>query len=209
MASQNLIPILAITLVLLFVPSTLGQFTMPCTTSMLTSFTPCMNFITNSSLNGTSPSAECCNVLKSFTSNGTDCLCLIVTGSVPFRIPINRTLAINLPQACNMPGVPLQCKATGAPVPAPGPIANGPSMSPASSPSPSTVPLPISPSEAPQGDETPTLTPPSPTGNSGSPPSSNSGNRQAVNPSAASTQSFSPFILLVFIGAISFNFFFY
>lgn len=103
-----IIPVI-LALVLLAFPTN-GQFNMPCTTSMLTSFTPCMNFITNSSLNGTSPTADCCNILKSFMSNGTDCMCLIVTGSVPFRVPINRTLALSLPQACKMPGVPLQCK---------------------------------------------------------------------------------------------------
>lgn len=87
-----------------------GQISTPCTPSMLTTFSPCMNFITNSSTNGTAPSADCCNSLRSVMSNGTDCLCLIATGSVPFQVPINRTLAISLPRACNMPGVPLQCK---------------------------------------------------------------------------------------------------
>jgi hypothetical protein len=39
-------------------------------------------------------------------------LCLVVTGSVPFGVPINRTLAISLPRACNVPGVPVQCEGT-------------------------------------------------------------------------------------------------
>lgn len=88
-----------------------GQISTPCNASILgTFFTPCMNFLTNSSGNGTSPTTECCSALKSLTSGGMDCLCLIVTGSVPFRIPVNRTLAISLPRACNMAGVPVQCK---------------------------------------------------------------------------------------------------
>lgn len=88
-----------------------GQVTTPCTASMISSISPCMmNLITNSSANGTSPTADCCNALKSLTSTGMDCACLIVTGNVPFQIPINRSLAISLPRACNMPGVPLQCK---------------------------------------------------------------------------------------------------
>ncbi|XP_042026759.1 uncharacterized protein LOC121773903 [Salvia splendens] len=43
-------------------------------------------------------------------SNGQDCLCLIVTGGVPFQVPINPTLAISLPKACNQSGVPLNAK---------------------------------------------------------------------------------------------------
>lgn len=109
MALQQLIPALSIALVLLSLP-VYGQINSPCTTSMLTSLTPCLNFITNSSANGTSPTSDCCNMLKTFMTNGTSCFCLIATGSVPFNIPINRTLALSLPRACNQPGVPLQCK---------------------------------------------------------------------------------------------------
>lgn len=88
-----------------------AQISTPCNASTLsTLFTPCMSFLTNSSANGTSPTTECCSALKSLTSGGMDCLCLIVTASVPFKIPINRTLAISLPRACKMPGVPVQCK---------------------------------------------------------------------------------------------------
>lgn len=88
-----------------------AQINTPCNPSGLTSlFTPCMGFLTNSSANGTSPTTECCTALKSLTSSGMDCLCLIITASVPFKIPINRTLAVSLPRACNMPGVPVQCK---------------------------------------------------------------------------------------------------
>lgn len=84
--------------------------TSPCTTSMISSFTPCVNYLTNSSGSGSSPTADCCNALRSLMSNGTDCLCQIVTGGVPFRLPINRTMAISLPRACNQPGVPVQCQ---------------------------------------------------------------------------------------------------
>lgn len=101
--------ILAIALVALVVP-VYGQITTPCNPSVLSSFTPCMNFLTNSTSNGGSPTTDCCGALKNLTSNGLDCLCLIVTGSVPFQLPINRTLAISLPRACNMAGVPVQCK---------------------------------------------------------------------------------------------------
>lgn len=88
-----------------------AQISTPCNASVMNSFAPCMNFLTNSTSRGSSsPTTQCCDSLKSLTSGGMDCLCLIVTASVPFRIPINRTLAISLPRACNMPGVPVQCK---------------------------------------------------------------------------------------------------
>ncbi|KAL3505947.1 hypothetical protein ACH5RR_031329 [Cinchona calisaya] len=203
MACERLILPLSIALVLLSLPL-YGQINMPCTTSMLTSFTPCMNFITNSSADGTSPTSDCCSLLKSFMINGTDCLCQIATGGVPFNIPISRSLALSLPRACNMPGVPLQCKASAAPIPAPGPPANGPGVSPADtlSPEASNVPVAGSPTLAPEADTTPALTPPSSTTNSGF-PNGNSGNRQSVTPSAASAQSFSPLLLLAVFGAIA------
>ncbi|ESW15268.1 hypothetical protein PHAVU_007G058600 [Phaseolus vulgaris] len=189
---------------LLMVAPSYAQITTPCNASIVgTFFTPCMNFLTNSSANGTSPTTECCTALKSLTSGGMDCLCLIVTGSVPFRIPVNRTLAISLPRACNMPGVPLQCKASGSPLPAPGPVSLGPSPSPASdssgfsptaSPQGSTVlPSPTSPSLAPQSD-TPSslLTPPSPSADSGNPSVSTGSGRTNVTPSSAMTSYNAP-----------------
>ncbi|KAI3469595.1 hypothetical protein Pfo_026258 [Paulownia fortunei] len=144
MAFRFLILALAISATVLF-SHVSGQITTPCTPSMITTFTPCMNFVTNSSsLNGTAPTADCCNSLKSLMSSGKDCLCLIATGSVPFQIPINRTLAISLPRACNMPGVPLQCKELAPPEP-------------------------LSPRSAPGADATPT--PPAPTTTGGAPTS--------------------------------------
>ncbi|KAG5070365.1 hypothetical protein JHK85_002742 [Glycine max] len=158
----------------------------PCSTSMINSlFNPCMNFLTNSSANGTSPTAECCNSIKSLTSGGMDCLCLIITGNVPFRIPINRTLAISLPRACNLPRLPLQCKR---------PAAFGPSLSPSApslSPEASSV-LP-SPSLAPVSDTTPPLlTPSSATTGSG---------RSDLTPSSAmSSYRFLPSVVLIVLG---------
>uniref|UniRef100_A0A2P2PI18 Bifunctional inhibitor/plant lipid transfer protein/seed storage helical domain-containing protein n=1 Tax=Rhizophora mucronata TaxID=61149 RepID=A0A2P2PI18_RHIMU len=98
-----------------------GQINSPCTASMLSSYTPCMNYITGSSRNGTSPTATCCNILKKLTSNSVACTCLVLTANVPL-LPINRTLALSLPRACHMDGVLMQCKASGAPLPAPGPV---------------------------------------------------------------------------------------
>ncbi|CAH1435464.1 unnamed protein product [Lactuca virosa] len=207
MAFRCLILTLAVALCCVVSP-VYTQINTPCTPSMITTFTPCLNFITNSTTNGSStPTSDCCNSLKSITSSGTDCLCLIVTGSVPFQIPINQTLAISLPRACRMPGVPLQCKAAAA---APIPSA-GPAPSPGST---STVPETITPTSAPeskttptlapQSDMTPDLSPPSTSVDSGI-PTTNQGSRPTVTPSAAaSNYVYSPFILagtgVTFIG---------
>ncbi|KAI4369643.1 hypothetical protein MLD38_018064 [Melastoma candidum] len=60
---------------------------------MISSFTPCMNFVTNSSSKRDPyPTSDCCTSLKNLTNGGLGCACLLVTGSVPFQIPINRPL---------------------------------------------------------------------------------------------------------------------
>ncbi|XP_052190521.1 non-specific lipid transfer protein GPI-anchored 20-like [Diospyros lotus] len=201
----RLSPALAIASVLLIMPVH-SQIQTPCTASMLASLTPCMNFLTNSSSNGAPPTAGCCNVLKSLVSNGTDCLCLIATGSVPFQIPINRSLAISLPRACNMPGVPLQCKASAAPIPAPGPTAFRTNLAPEGpaplSPQGSVDPESVPPALAPDAQMTPDLTPPSTTMEPEA-PTGNPGSRPVLNPSAAEPpHSFSPSLVLALIGAI-------
>ncbi|KAA8527625.1 hypothetical protein F0562_034980 [Nyssa sinensis] len=204
-AFPRLVPALAIALMVLIMPAC-GQISSPCTASMLTSFSPCMNFVTNSTINGTSPTADCCNALKSLASNGKDCMCLIVSGSASFQMPINRTLAISLPRACNMPGVPVQCKAAGAPIPAPGPVALAPTKSTGAAPSPSpkasTVPTTVPPALAPEADTTPDLIPATPTVESEA-PTTNSGIRPVLTPSAAKpSHSFSPSLLLAVFGVI-------
>ncbi|GMH08449.1 hypothetical protein Nepgr_010289 [Nepenthes gracilis] len=146
-AFHGYFPALALALVaLISIPSVAyGQLGSSCTASMLASFNPCMNFLSNSS--ATSPTADCCSALKSFLGSGTACLCQIVTAGVPFRVPINRTVAISLPKSCNMARTPVQCKASSAPVPAPGPIAFGPALSPAFA-LPPTVPNSAAPAAA-------------------------------------------------------------
>ncbi|KAL9435924.1 hypothetical protein AB3S75_022066 [Citrus x aurantiifolia] len=114
----------ALLLATLLVISVNGQLTTPCTTSMISSFTPCLNFITGSTSNGvTTPTQNCCDSLKSLMSTSMDCTCLVITANVPLQLPINRTLSLSLPRACNMDGVPVQCKASGTPLSAPGPAA--------------------------------------------------------------------------------------
>jgi hypothetical protein len=84
-----------------------------CAASLVTSFTPCLGYITNSTNGGgSSPTADCCQSLAAVVNASTSCACLILTGNVPLGLPINRTLALTLPKACNSMSVPLQCKGT-------------------------------------------------------------------------------------------------
>ncbi|PUZ68586.1 hypothetical protein GQ55_2G040300 [Panicum hallii var. hallii] len=97
-----------------------------CTASLITSFTPCLNFLTNSTNGGGSaPTQDCCRSLAALVNASTGCACLILTGNVPLGAPINRTLAVTLPKACDSAAVPLQCRDTSAQIPAPGPVAAG------------------------------------------------------------------------------------
>ncbi|XP_058739656.1 non-specific lipid transfer protein GPI-anchored 20-like [Vicia villosa] len=221
MALSHLAIILAINIFI--AGPTYAQINTPCNPSTLsTLFTPCMSFLTNSSANGTSPTTQCCTALKSLTSGGMDCLCLIVTASVPFKIPINRTLAISLPRACKMPGVPVQCKASASPLPAPGPMALGPSLSPASSPSlsgftptpspqaSSDLPSPTSSPLAPQQNtNAPLLAPPSPSVDSNTPSTSTTGSgHSSLTPSSAVTSySVSPSVLLIALGIVTLKYY--
>ncbi|PHU10258.1 hypothetical protein BC332_22118 [Capsicum chinense] len=106
-----------------------GQINTACTSSIFSTFTPCFNYLTGSSGNGSSPTEDCCNSLKLSMSGSIDCACLIVTGNVPVSIPFIRTLALSLPQACNA-GVPVQCSASGVPLPSPGPALFVPAPAP-------------------------------------------------------------------------------
>ncbi|XP_051141549.1 non-specific lipid transfer protein GPI-anchored 16-like [Andrographis paniculata] len=121
---------LGILTVLSTIVATDSQISTSCTSSMVATFTPCLNYVTGSGVRGSSPTQDCCNSLKSLMSDGVDCGCLIVTGNVPLSIPyVNRNLAISLPRMCRT-SVPIQCKASGDPLPAPGPALFGPTSAP-------------------------------------------------------------------------------
>ncbi|EYU45664.1 hypothetical protein MIMGU_mgv1a025564mg, partial [Erythranthe guttata] len=98
-----------------------------CTGPMIRSFSSCISFLSGGS-KSSSPTSACCASLKDLMINGQDCLCLIVTGGVPFQIP-NRNLALSLPRACKMSGVPVECKAPFIPQPltppSPTPVGGG------------------------------------------------------------------------------------
>ncbi|KAL3626299.1 hypothetical protein CASFOL_029848 [Castilleja foliolosa] len=212
MAFKFIILALTIYTTILFFPAS-GQITAPCTPSMISTFSSCMSFVTNnSSFNGSTPPADCCNSINSLMTNGKECLCLIATGSVPFRVPINRTLAVSLPRSCNMPGVPLQCKtASGAPAPSPGLVANGPSFSPNAAPSPSVQelapPEPLSPQSDPGADAT--QSPPAVTTASGGPATSNTGSRTGVTQSAAHASYGASYlhVMMALLGAVTLKYY--
>ncbi|KAJ9696159.1 hypothetical protein PVL29_008413 [Vitis rotundifolia] len=192
------------TLLAISVISANGQISTPCTISMISSFTPCLNFITGSSGNGSSsPTAGCCSTLRSLTSTSMDCACLIITGSVPLQLPINRTLAISLPRACNMGSVPIQCKASGAPLPAPGPVLLGPTLPPLAA-------APLSPraskaaaatlAPAPEPETAIELSPASPPVDSETPTTTTPGIRPVLTPSASNPSYISSPLLLIVLG---------
>ncbi|KAL0459509.1 UNVERIFIED_CONTAM: hypothetical protein Slati_0578100 [Sesamum latifolium] len=176
---------------------------------MITTFTPCLNYVTGSSGRGSSPTEDCCNSLKSLMNDGMDCACLIVTGNVPLSIPfINRNLAISLPRVCQT-SVPVQCKASGDPLPPPGPVMLGPTPAPAPrsrSPSPkdSDPAADAAPPPAEISDIEPATPPDFSLG-----PSANPGIRPVVNPNSASnpsTTTLLPYLVLIFVGIMTFKF---
>lgn len=111
----NLIASLLVFMLTFSTQPTYGQVALSCTSGLISSFTPCFNYITGSTNGGGSPTAGCCQALSAVISTSTDCACLILTGNVPLgsSLPINRTLAISLPKACkstNSSSVPLKCR---------------------------------------------------------------------------------------------------
>ncbi|XVF21740.1 hypothetical protein REPUB_Repub12eG0116100 [Reevesia pubescens] len=193
-----------------------GQISTACTASMIARFTPCLNFISGSTSNGSSPTQGCCDSLKSLMSSSIDCACLIVTASVPFQLPINRTLALSLPRACNLGGIPVQCKASGTPLPAPGPV---PFLLPPTPPPTAASPLSPGASKAsaegpaappPQSDTPLDLTPASTPEEEPEAPSAtvNPGIRPVLQPSASNPSYNSPpLILVLLIGINIFKFY--
>ncbi|KAK8509923.1 hypothetical protein V6N12_001991 [Hibiscus sabdariffa] len=176
----------------LSVVSVKGQISTACTASMISTFTPCLNFITGSSGNGTSsPTQGCCGSLKSLMSSSMDCACLVFTANIPLQLPINRTLALSLPRACNMGGVPVQCKASGTPLPAPGPV---PFLLPPTLPPTAASPLSPGASKAsvPESDTPLDLAPASPPEDDEEPEAPSATIRPVIQPSASSPSYVSP-----------------
>uniref|UniRef100_J3LTM4 Bifunctional inhibitor/plant lipid transfer protein/seed storage helical domain-containing protein n=1 Tax=Oryza brachyantha TaxID=4533 RepID=J3LTM4_ORYBR len=120
----------ALLVVAVLVSPASGQVSASCTASLVTTFTPCLNFVTGSTNGGGSPTQQCCGSLAEMVRTSADCVCLVLTGNVPFSLPINRTLAISLTKLCNSMSVPLQCRDTASQIPPPGPVAFAPALPP-------------------------------------------------------------------------------
>ncbi|EFH65695.1 hypothetical protein ARALYDRAFT_311412 [Arabidopsis lyrata subsp. lyrata] len=101
----------------------------------LTSLSPCLNYLNGGS---TSPSSNCCSQFSTVVQSSPECLCYVVNSNESSfsGFKFNRTLALNLPTACNVQTPsPSQCN-TGSNRPSTSP-ANTPVGSPQSAPSPS------------------------------------------------------------------------
>ncbi|CAL9213522.1 unnamed protein product [Arabidopsis halleri] len=101
----------------------------------LTSLSSCLNYLNGGS---TSPSSNCCSQFSTVVQSSPECLCYVVNSNESSfsGFKFNRTLALNLPTACNVQTPsPSQCN-TSRNVPTTSP-ANTPVGSPQSAPSPS------------------------------------------------------------------------
>lgn len=79
---------------------------MGCTASMISSFAPCIGYITGGGGSG-SPTADCCKAFGGIVTGGSDCACSMLTGAIPFSLPVNRSMAVTLPSFCNNASVPV------------------------------------------------------------------------------------------------------
>ncbi|CAI9107803.1 OLC1v1007249C1 [Oldenlandia corymbosa var. corymbosa] len=114
--------------------------------SSLMGLAPCLSYVTG---NSSAPSPTCCSQLASVVQSAPACLCSFTSGN-SMGFAINQTLALALPQACNIQTPPVsQCDAG----------TNGPASSPAASPSPVPAASPESPSDDASNPNTATQTP--------------------------------------------------
>ncbi|KAH1241191.1 Protein YLS3 [Glycine max] len=99
------VPILCQIILLLLIshlPNILSQDSSPtiaqCTPSLLL-LIPCTTFVQGTS---PSPGSACCGNLKQLYSQEPHCLCLFLNGTNLRSLPINRTLALQLPALCSL-----------------------------------------------------------------------------------------------------------
>ncbi|XP_060181891.1 non-specific lipid transfer protein GPI-anchored 5-like [Lycium barbarum] len=99
-----------------------GRAQSGCTTVLVSLF-PCLNYVTG---NTTTPSSSCCSQLSRVVTSQPRCLGSVLNGGgFSFGASINQTLAVALPNACNVQTPPVSRCNAGA---------NGPAASPADSP---------------------------------------------------------------------------
>ncbi|GAB2294826.1 hypothetical protein Dimus_029019 [Dionaea muscipula] len=126
------VSVLALVLVSMIPAGAMAQSSSSCT-NVLTSLSPCLNYITGSS---STPSSGCCTQLASVVKSQAQCLCEVLNASSSsLGININQTRALDLPSICTVqtPAIS-QCSSSQASSP-------NPSGSPTvSAESPSSVP---------------------------------------------------------------------
>ncbi|CAN8242084.1 unnamed protein product [Cochlearia groenlandica] len=105
---------------------TKAQPSSSCVTT-LTTLSPCLGYITG---NTTIPTQTCCSLLDSVIKSSPQCICSAVNSPIPnIGLNINRTQALQLPNACKIQAPPLtQCNAASAPTSLP--LAPSPMQSP-------------------------------------------------------------------------------
>jgi len=79
------IGVILTTLIVGSINSVTGQVNTFCTTSMMSSFTPCTNIITGSTnYNGSKPPSRCCDSMRSLMSTNVNCAYFLFSTNAPF-----------------------------------------------------------------------------------------------------------------------------
>lgn len=74
-------------------------------TNVLITMSPCLNYVTGSSQ---TPSAQCCSQLATVVQSQPRCLCMALNGGASsLGVSINQTLALALPDRCNVKTPPV------------------------------------------------------------------------------------------------------
>ncbi|KAH1096332.1 hypothetical protein J1N35_013253 [Gossypium stocksii] len=89
-------------------------------TNVLIGMSPCLNYITGSS---STPSQQCCTQLDNVVRSSPRCLCQVLNGGgSSLGISINQTLALDLPNSCNVQTPPISSCNAASPAPADSPV---------------------------------------------------------------------------------------
>ncbi|CAI9107802.1 OLC1v1007248C1 [Oldenlandia corymbosa var. corymbosa] len=94
---SNQIGLAALVLVICWTSGALAQS--GCTTELATLY-PCLNYVSG---NSSSPSSTCCSQLGAVVRSNPQCLCLLLNGGASsVGLNVNETLALELPDKCNV-----------------------------------------------------------------------------------------------------------
>jgi hypothetical protein len=88
-----------------------ADFSPDCTNPIL-SLSPCLEFVAGLENAAAQPSKDCCLALANVLAHEPACLCLLFWSRDLLGFPIDLTLAVSLPAACNISASPETCKGT-------------------------------------------------------------------------------------------------